>query len=153
MNNIFMIIGSGINGLVAKEVADSMECFEKIGFVDDNEKWTPNVTEVIGKTSDRDTLSCEYVNAFVVIDDSEARISILQWIEEETTCRIMSFISPRAYESSSAQIMKGCNIEPMAVVRTGRVIETGFIIYAGAIVRHSSICSNGVHIVYNATVA
>ncbi len=48
MNKNLLIIGAGIYGVVAKEIAESMNCFEKIDFVDDNRKETPNCIKVIG---------------------------------------------------------------------------------------------------------
>ena len=47
MNRNLLIIGAGIYGIVAKEIAESMNCFEKIDFVDDNEKSTPDGISVI----------------------------------------------------------------------------------------------------------
>ena len=40
MNKNLLILGAGIYGLVAKEIAESMGCFGKIAFVDDNAKTT-----------------------------------------------------------------------------------------------------------------
>lgn len=48
MNQNLLIIGAGIYGLVAKEIAESMGCFRQIDFVDDGAKKTPDGTPVIG---------------------------------------------------------------------------------------------------------
>ncbi len=42
MNNNLLIIGAGCFGLAAKETAEAMGCFEKISFLDDNIKETPD---------------------------------------------------------------------------------------------------------------
>ena len=42
MNHNLLIVGAGIYRVVAKEIAESMECFDKIAFADDKKKMTPN---------------------------------------------------------------------------------------------------------------
>lgn len=152
MNNNLLIIGAGIYGVVAMEIAESMKCFEKIVFVDDNAKTTPTGIEVVGTTADIEHLICEYSNVIVAIGNSEARLDLLRKLEE-TPCNIVTLISPYAYVSPSAKIMKGSIIEPMAVIHTGALISVGCIISAGAVVNHASICCDGVHVDCNATVA
>ena len=153
MNQNLLIVGAGIYGVVAKEIAESMKCFDKIAFVDDRAKTTPNGIEVIGTTEDIDNLAGEYNNVIVAIGNPEVRLSLIRKLEEETPCRIVSLVSPYAYVSPSAQIMKGSIIEPMAVIHTGSVIAVGCIISAGAVVNHASMCCDGVHVDCNATVA
>lgn len=153
MNKNLLIVGAGIYGVVAKEIAESMKCFEKIAFVDDSKKETPNGIEVIGTCADIDELAVEYNNIIVAIGNPEIRLSLLKKFEEETPCRIVTLVSPNAYVAPSVQIMKGSIIEPMAVIHTGAVISAGCIISAGAVVNHASMCCDGVHVDCNATVA
>ncbi len=153
MNKNLLIVGAGIYGVVAKEIAESMNCFEKIDFVDDNRKETLNGIKVIGTCADIENLAATYNNIIVAIGNPEVRLSLLKKIEEETPCRIVTLVSPRAYVSPSAQIMKGSIIEPMAVIHTGAVIAVGCIISAGAVINHASMCCDGVHVDCNATVA
>lgn len=153
MNKNLLIVGAGIYGVVANEIAESMNCFDKIDFVDDNRKETPNGTTVIGTCADIENLAVKYNNVIVAIGNPEVRLSLLRKIEEETPCRIVTLVSPHAYVSSSAQIMKGSIIESMAVIHTGSVIAVGCIISAGAVVNHASMCCDGVHVDCNATVA
>lgn len=153
MNKNLLIVGAGIYGVVANEIAESMNCFDKIDFVDDNRKETPNGTTVIGTCADIENLAVEYNNVIVAIGNPEVRLSLLRKIEEETPCRIVTLVSPHAYISPSAQIMKGSIIEPMAVIHTGSVVAVGCIISAGAVVNHASMCCDGVHVDCNATVA
>ena len=152
MNKNLLILGAGVYGLVAKEIAESMGCFGKIAFVDDNAKTTPNGIEVIGKISDIENLVSDYYNITVAIGNPEVRLRLIQKLTEEIPCRIVTLVSPRAYVSPSAQIGKGCIIEPMAVVHTGCVLTTGCIVSAGAVVNHASMCCDGVHVDCNATV-
>lgn len=152
MDNNLLIIGASTYGIVAAEIASDMGCFEKIDFVDDERKTTPNGIDVVGTTQDIDELATQYSNIIVAIGNPEVRLSLLNRIKEETPYRIVSLVSPKAYVSPSAQIMIGCIIEPMAVVHTGCVICPGCIISAGAVVNHETTCCDGVHVDCNATV-
>ncbi len=152
MNNNLLIIGAGIYGNIAFEIASDMGCFEKIDFIDDGRKVSYNGIEVIGTTKDLDKLSVQYNNIVVAIGNTEVRLSLLERIKYETPYRMVSLVSPKAYVSPFAQIMSCCIIEPMAVVHTGCVICQGCIISAGAVVNHASVCCEGVHVDCNATV-
>ena len=153
MNNNLLIVGAGIYGIVVKEIAESMKCFGKIAFVDDEKETTPNGIGVVGTCADLENLVCEYSNIIVAIGNPEIRLSLLQKIKEETPFRIVTLISPHAYISPTAQIIEGSIIEPMAVIHTGAVISAGCIISAGAVINHASMCCDGVHVDCNATVA
>lgn len=152
MNKNLLIVGAGIYGVVASEIAADMGCFEKIDFVDDERKTTPNGIDVVGTTRDINKLEMKYSNIIVAIGNSKVRLLLLNKIKNEMHYRIVSLVSPKAYISPSAQIMSGCIIEPMAVVHTGCVISVGCIISAGAVVNHASMCCDGVHVDCNATV-
>ena len=152
MNGNLLIIGAGIYGIVASEIAADMGCFEKIGFIDDKRKTTPNGIEVIGTTQDIDRLTDQYRNIIVAIGNPVIRLSLLKRIESGTPYRIVSLVSPRAYISPSAEIMSGCIIEPMAVVHSQCVLRSGCLISAGAVVNHAATCCEGVHVNCNATV-
>lgn len=152
MNKNLLIVGAGTYGVLASEIARDIGCFEKIDFVDDGRKTTPNGIEVVGTTRDIDELAVAYSNIIVAIGNPAVRLSMLKRIKEETPYRIVSLVSPKAYVSPSAQIMSGCIVEPMAVIHTGCLIATGCIISAGAIINHASMCCDGVHVDCNATV-
>lgn len=131
----------------------SMKYFEKIAFVDDERKTTPNGIEVVGTCADIERLVCEYSHIVVAIGNPKVRLSLLQKIKEETLFWIVTLVSPHAYISRIAQIMPGSIVEPMAVIHTGCVIGTGCIVSASAVINHASICCDGVHVDCNATVA
>lgn len=152
MNKNLLIIGASTYGVVASEIAADMGCFEKIDFIDDERKTTPNGIDVVGTIQDIDELAIQYSNIIVAIGNPEVRLSLLSRIKEETPYRIVSLVSPKAYVSPSSQIMSGCIIEPMAVVHTGCVVCPGCIISAGAIVNHATMCCDGVRVDCNATV-
>ena len=146
MNKNLLIICAGTYSVVASEIAADMGCFEKIDFIDDERKTTPNSIEVVGTTKDIEELAVEYRNIVVAIGNSNVKLALLNRIKQETAYRIVSLISPKA------QIGEGCVVEPMAVVHTGCMIATGCIISAGAVINHVSMCCDGVHVDCNATV-
>lgn len=151
MNENLLIVGAGVYGVVAKEIAESMGCFNKIAYIDDERKFTPCEENVIGTTKDIENLSIEYSNVIVAIGNPKVRITLLKKLEE--ICNIVSLISPKAYVAPSAKVMKGCIIEPMGVIQSGSVLATGCIISAGAVVNHASVLHEGVHVDCNAIVA
>ncbi len=153
MKQNLLIIGAGIYGVVALEIAGEMDCYDEIAFVDDGATQTPNGIPVIGKTVDLPTLGDRYTHAIVAIGNPEVRLSLLRKIKEETTLSVATLVSPRAYISPTAQVMEGSVIEPMAVVHTGVIIAGGCLISAGAVVNHAAMCCEGVHVDCNATVA
>ena len=75
MKNL-LIIGAGQYGMVAKEIAESMKCFEKIDFVDDV------YPSAVGKICDIDKLIHEYDSAVVAIGNTELRLNLIKGLCE-----------------------------------------------------------------------
>lgn len=153
MNKNLLIIGAGCCGMSAKEIAETMGCFEKIDFLDDTIKETQNGCSVLGKVEEYRDYSDKYGFIFVAIGNAEKKLKILEKIKRETNYQIATLVSPRAYVSPSATIMQGTIVEAMATINTGSVVAEGCIIGAGSVVNHCSMCCNGVHIECNGTVA
>ena len=138
MKNL-LILGAGQYGMVAKEIAESMKCFEKIDFVDDASDIA------IGKIEDIEKLIHEYDSAVVAIGNSELRLNLIKRLCD-IGYEVPSLIHEKAYVSPSAKIGIGCFIEPMAVVHTAVDVETGCILSAGVILNHNSVVHEGCHI-------
>ncbi len=153
MKQKLLIIGAGIYGVLASEIAAEMGCFDEVAFIDDGAPQTSNGIPVIGKTAELPTLGDRFTHAIVAIGNPAVRLSLLTRIKEETTLSIATLVSPRAYISPTAQIAEGSIIEPLAVVHTGAVIARGCLISAGAVVNHAAMCCEGVHVDCHATVA
>lgn len=153
MNKNLLIVGAGIYSMVARDIAREMNCFEKIDFVDDDKKQTPDGNKVLGKISDLEKLSVEYSNIIIAIGNPGVRMALIKRITEEMPYRIVVLVSPRAYIAPSVQIEKGSIIEPMAVIHAGSALQEGCFISAGAVVNHGSMCASGVHVDCNAVVA
>ncbi len=153
MNNNLLIVGAGCCGLSAKEIAESMECFGKISFLDDNIRKMPDGSQVLGSVHEYENFAVEYGNIFVAIGNPKIKLELIKQIKETTSYRIVTLISPQAYVSPTAQILQGSIVEAMAVINTGSVISEGCIVGAGSVVNHCSMCCDGVHLECNATVA
>ena len=99
MKNL-LIIGAGQYGMVAKEIAESMKCFEKIDFVDDV------YPSAVGKICDIDKLIHEYDSAVVAIGNTELRLNLIKGL-----CKIgyevPTLIHEKAYVSASGKIGMG----------------------------------------------
>ncbi len=147
-----IIIGAGVYGAVAKEIAEDMGCFEQIVFVDDVAKTAYCGDAVVGTVDGIAELSSSFANVSVAIGNPDVRISLIERIEARTSCKVVSLVSPRAYVSSGAELGRGCIIEPMAVVHTGCKLGRGCIASAGAVINHASSLGEGVHVDCNATV-
>lgn len=153
MNKGLLIVGAGIYGVVAMEIASNMGVYDRIDFVDDTRTIAPNGKKVIGTIDCIKELSCKYQDAVVAIGNSEIRMSLIKRLMDETNLDIVSLVSPRAYVSPSACLMRGCIVEPMAVINSKCIISDGCIISAGAVLNHESLCGECAHIDCGATVA
>lgn len=139
MNKNLLVLGAGQYGIVAKEIAEAMNVFEKIDFLDDTSELA------IGKLNDYEPLAANYSYAVVAIGDAELR---LKWIQklEEACFTIAILVHPKAYVSPSAQLMKGTIVEPMAVVQSNSTVAIGCIISSGAVVNHNCFVGDGCHV-------
>lgn len=134
-----LILGAGQYGMVAKEIAQSMQVFDEIAFLDDNNP------VAVGKLNEYEQFQDDYDAAVVAIGNSEFRLKLITALCSHGF-NVPSLIHAKSYVSPSAQIGMGSFIEPMAVVHTDVVVETGCIISAGVILNHNSIIHKGCHI-------
>lgn len=140
-----LIIGAGQYGMVTKETAESMNCFEQIDFLDDNNPIA------VGKIAQYEEFVSDYKYAIVAIGNLEFRLELTEKLQN-AGYTIATIISPLAYISKSAVINEGCIVEAMTVVNTEAVISKCCFISAGAVVNHNSVIGEGCHIDCHATV-
>ena len=148
MKNL-LIVGAGVYGLVAMEIAESMGIFDRISFLDDFAK-SAYGKEITGTLADAENLLSEYECAAVAIGNPKLRRELLEKLKSigyETP----PLVSPLAYVAPSARIEGGSFVEPMAVVHSGAEISEGVIISAGAVVNHKAVCLPFSHVDCNAT--
>lgn len=136
MNKNLLILGAGQYGLIANEIAESMGCFEKIAFLDDSRE------QAIGKIEDYEKYVIDYSYAFVAIDNAELRLQYIGKLEK-ACFTIAILVSPKAFVSPSAQLMKGTMIEPMSIISSNSTIAIGCLVCAGAIVNCNSFVGDG----------
>ena len=144
MKNL-LILGAGQYGYVAKEIAESMGCFEKIDFLDDRAEFA------VGKVQDYQRFAGTYGCAVIAIGNPQIRLPLFEKIQ--SNFEMVSLVSPLSYVSSGARIGRGCVIEPMAVVHPNALVSDCCIISAGAVVNHNSVLQEGCHVDCNAAVA
>jgi len=134
-----LILGAGQYGAVAKEIAEAMNCYEKIDFLDDN-----NVIAV-GKISDYQLLRSLYDSAVVAIGNSKLRINYIEKLKK-AGYEIPNLIHPKSYVSPSVKIGVGCIIEPFAGINANVEIGIGCLFSMGCLVNHNALVENGCHI-------
>lgn len=144
MKNL-LILGAGQYGCLVKEIAESIGCFGKIDFLDDNSE------KAIGRLNDYVGFADRYDCAVVAIGNPELRLRYL----EELKCHfdVPVLVHPKSYVSPSAKVGMGSIVEPMAVIHTDTVIGKGCLICAGAVINHNAVLGDGCHADCNSTVA
>ena len=134
-----LILGSGQYGLVAKEVAEAMNCFAQIDFLDDHSE------NAIGKLNDIENI--EYDAAFVAIGNPAVRSQWLQRID-----KLVTLIHPKAVISPSAVIGEGSIFEAGTVISTDAKIGKGTIVMANSVVGHNAVVGECCQLKYNCTI-
>lgn len=134
-----LILGAGQYGMLAKEIAESMNEYNDIAFLDDNNP------VAIGKIAEYSKFRSNFDFAIVAIGNSQLRLKYIE-VLEQCGYKIPILIHKNAYVSPSAIIEKGSFVEPMAVIHTDVHIGVGCIISAGTIVNHNSYVGLGCHL-------
>lgn len=138
MKNL-LILGAGQYGMVAREIAESMQYFNNISFLDDNN------TDAVGTLNDYKNLLDKYEFAVVALGNVQLRLNFIQNLLR-IGYAVPVLVHKQAYVSKSAKIGAGTFIEPMAVIHTDVVVGNGCIISAGAIVNHNACVQDGCHL-------
>ena len=103
MDNL-LILGAGQYGMLVKEIAESLNCFDRIDFLDDNSEIA------IGHINELAQFVTGHKKAAVAIGNAEIRLELLDMLEKagyEITC----LIHPKAYVAPTAVIGKGTKIK------------------------------------------
>lgn len=126
MGNKLLIVASERYGDYVKEIAESMECFETISFVDNDRQ------DAIGKLDELSSFYPEYNCAIAACDDGEERLMWNKKIEELFNVPVLfhkdSTISP------SSSLLPGCIVEPRAVIGCQTTIGSSTVIGAGTVI-------------------
>lgn len=146
MKRNLLIFGAGQFGIVAKEIAIKMECFDKIDFVDDNSNLA------IASFAELKKIKKDYDCFIVAIGKPKLRADfVAKGIKNNL--QLVSLIDPNASISSTAIVSNGCIIESGAVISPNVSIGLGCIIMANAVVGHNAAVKEYCQLKYNCTVS
>ena len=146
MKENLLILGAGQYGVVAKETAEAMNCFDSISFLDDKSN------DAIGKLADYTRFALAETYAFVAMGNSAIREAWLARLSE-AGIKLAVLVHPQAVVMPSAKIEGGSIVEAMAVVNSAAKLAKGSLICAGAVINHNSIVHSCCQIDCNAVVA
>lgn len=144
MKDNLLILGAGQYGCLVKEIAEAMDCFGIIDFLDDQNP------KAIGKLSEYGAYCGAYSCAAVAMGDPQLRLQYLERLGAQF--QLPQLIHPQSYVSPSAVLGPGCVVEPMAVIHTGATLGKGCLVCAGAVVNHNAIVGDGCQLDCNCTV-
>ena len=148
-----LIIGTDDYASVIKDIAEGMDCFSKISFLDNRfgQEGYNAEQDVIGKIENIGEYAVSYQYAIPSYSDSEKRLRCINELEENCF-RIPVIVSPRAYVSKYAQIQKGSVVEALSSIQTNAAIAIGVYVSSGAVVSANSFVGDVCFIGANAVV-
>lgn len=126
MGKKLLIVASKRYGDYVKEIAESMGCFEKISFVDNDR------VDAIGKLEEIDTFYPDYMYAIAACDDGAERLEWNKRLEALYNIPVLAHMDSTV--SPSAGLHSGCIVEPRAVVGCGSEIGFATVIGANSVV-------------------
>lgn len=151
MKKRLIVIGAGGHGKVAVDVAENMQLYSEIAFLDDNK----NEKDVLGYPvlgkCDQMTKYIPESDFFVAIGNSKARERLVTSLEKYRAS-IATLIHPKATVSCYAEIEVGTIVMAGAVVQPGTAVEKGCIINTCASVDHDCQIGAYTHIAVGAHV-
>lgn len=152
MSHKLLIIGAGGHGRCCLEIAQSMNKYDDIAFLDNqNVNKKINDCKVIDTTEKLNFYYPEYKYIFVAIGNNELREKIINSVKE-IGYNLETLISSDSYISKYAFIGEGCVIFPKSVVQTNTTIKNGCIISSGAVIDHDVTLNECCHINANAVI-
>ena len=126
MENKLLIVASKRYGDYVKEIAESMGCFEKISFVDNDRQ------DALGRLDELSSFYPEYNCAIAACDDGEERLMWNKKLEEIFNIPVLfhkdSTISP------SSSLSPGSIVEPRAVIECQTTIGSSTVVGAGTVI-------------------
>lgn len=147
-----LIIGAGGHGKVVAEAAELENKYDKIAFLDDNNKLDSIYNfPMMGKVINYKNLKDKYKYAFVAIGNNEVRIRILDDILKEGFI-VPIIIHPKATVSNYSKIGLGTIVLSGAIVNVNSYIGRGCILNINSTLDHDSTLGDGVHISSGAVV-
>jgi len=136
-----LILGAGSHGQEVRELAQRLNVFRRIAFLDDD----ITKTGVLGPCSGVEQYLDEYPAAIPAVGNSPLR---MQWLKKLTYARfaLPVLIHPDAVVSPSAEVGCGTVVCARAVVGAGASVGCGCIISSGVTIDRDVQIPDGTHI-------
>lgn len=145
MKKKLIIIGAGGHGKVVADIAQKMNKWKSIAFLDDNDniKYSMGI-KIIGKTSEvsRYITDCDVL---VGIGDNSIRRTIQEKLESEVAS-IPLLIHPSAVIGEKVELGSGTVVMPGVIINSCTKIARGCIINTSATIDHDCLIEDFVHI-------
>ena len=152
MNKELIIIGASGHGKVIADIALKMNRYDKIYFLDDNEKVKECMGfAVVGKTKDVYNYLSDS-DVFVAIGNSNIRKNIMEDLKSKGA-NIPTLIHPNAIIGTGVTIGLGTVVMPGAIINPDSIIGEGCIINTAASIDHDCVIQNYVHVSVDAHLA
>lgn len=152
MKERLLIIGAGGHGKVAADIAAKMKRWEKIEFLDDDEKKQYCMGYAVsGRTADAG-LYREDSDFFIAVGDNDVRERLQENMEGDG-CSVAVLVHPEAVIGLEVEIGKGSIVMAGAVINSSSRIGKGCIINTGASIDHDNEIGDYVHIAPGAHLA
>lgn len=146
-----LILGAGGHGVNCLEIARSMQCFDKIAFLDDSQAGGEVCAcSILGRLDEIGTFRQEFDCAFAALGNNAMRLDILSRLEREGF-QLPILQSPRALVSSCATIDEGSVVFPFTTVEPRASVGKGAILSAHVTVNHDSVIADGT-LIYSGSV-
>ena len=140
-----LILGAGHLGEITKEIAEAINSYDRIEFLDDSNH------AAIGGLEDYMSLTDQYSDAVIAINNLNIRMDYYSRLKQ-AGFNIPALIHPTAFIAPSAHIAEGTIIEPMAFIHTGTAVGRCCIICECAVISHHSYIDDFCFIASHATV-
>lgn len=152
MKNNLIIIGASGHGKVVAEIAERVNCYECIYFIDDySQEDSFNSYTILGDSTKIREFR-DNAEFFVAIGDNDVRKSKYNYLIMEG-CSIATLIDPNAIISNSASIGIGTVLMPGAIVNSGTTIGEGSIINTKVSIDHDCVIGAYNHLSPGTTLA
>lgn len=136
-----IILGAGGHGKVVADIAQQINKYEEIFFLDDLSQGN----NIIGKCEEYTKFKDEDVEMYPAFGNNRTRI---EWEEKLETygIKLAKIVHPLAI------IEDGCIVMPYVIINTNVKIAKGCIINCGAIIDHDCVLNKGCHLAPGAIV-
>ncbi len=144
MNKRLVIIGAGGHGKVCADIADKMQKYNEIIFLDDGDVKTCLGYPVMGKVCHAENYVTDS-DFFVAIGSADARRKVLKAITQFGGS-VATLVHPSAVIGKEVEVGKGTVIMAGAVINPSVKIGEGVIINTCASVDHDSVINDYSHV-------